>query len=369
MPLITIAIHSPQKALELKSLLESEGIKVSLQNVDLNHPIVSVGIRVRIDQNDLPLALRIIEHTDIFRSCNIEGQETIHPIVVPVDCSNVSFKACREAFELAQQHNAGIVLLHSYLGPSATTNFQLSDALTFDIAVDAETRRQVEFTAHAQLKNFAEKLRKKMIEGELPTVKMDLKVMEGVPEDVIIEYAKVNPPYLVVMGTRAASRKVDEMIGSVTAEVMDKGRFSVLTVPEPFDKPLQPQNILLFSNLESEDLLAVDTMSRIFPDIRPNVTVVHVPGRRVPFGTNIKKSMESMLEYCKSTYGAYTFDMEEMELSRNAFQSVKELVKSRGIDLIIIPNKRKNIFARMINSALPSRILYTVDVPMLVIRV
>ena len=66
--LITVAIHTYDKAVALRSLLESEGIKVTLQNVNLEHPTVSSGIRVRILESDLPLALRIIENHEIFVS-------------------------------------------------------------------------------------------------------------------------------------------------------------------------------------------------------------------------------------------------------------------------------------------------------------
>ena len=64
--LITIAIHTYERALELKSLLESEGIEAVLQNVNLSSPIISSGVRVRIKEHDLPAALRIIENREIF---------------------------------------------------------------------------------------------------------------------------------------------------------------------------------------------------------------------------------------------------------------------------------------------------------------
>lgn len=65
--LITVAIHTYEHALRLKSLLESEGVPVVLHNVNLSHPVVSSGVRVRIHEKDLPLALRIIENTDILQ--------------------------------------------------------------------------------------------------------------------------------------------------------------------------------------------------------------------------------------------------------------------------------------------------------------
>ena len=53
---ITVAIHTFDRALALRSLLESEGIEVVLQNVNLTDPAVASGVRVRILESDLPLA-------------------------------------------------------------------------------------------------------------------------------------------------------------------------------------------------------------------------------------------------------------------------------------------------------------------------
>ena len=40
----------------------------------------------------------------------------------------------------------------------------------------------------------------------------------------IVEYAKENKPEMIVMGTRGAGKKEKELIGSVTAEVLDSCR-------------------------------------------------------------------------------------------------------------------------------------------------
>ena len=46
----------------VRTLLENEGIRVELNNVNLEVPCFSSGVRVRIRENDLPLALRIVEN-------------------------------------------------------------------------------------------------------------------------------------------------------------------------------------------------------------------------------------------------------------------------------------------------------------------
>ena len=46
--LITVAIHTYEHAVQLKNLLESEGVPVALHNVNLTHPVVSSGVSLII---------------------------------------------------------------------------------------------------------------------------------------------------------------------------------------------------------------------------------------------------------------------------------------------------------------------------------
>ena len=64
--LITVAIYTYEKAQIIKGILENEGIPVAIQNVNLIQPVVSSGVRIRIRENDLPLALKILENSPVF---------------------------------------------------------------------------------------------------------------------------------------------------------------------------------------------------------------------------------------------------------------------------------------------------------------
>ena len=68
--LVTLAIHTYEKAQILKTLLEAEGIEAYIHNVNQIQPVISAGVRVRINEKDLPHALRIIEDR---RECSQEG--------------------------------------------------------------------------------------------------------------------------------------------------------------------------------------------------------------------------------------------------------------------------------------------------------
>lgn len=372
--LITIAIHTYEKALVLKSLLESEGIKVTLQNVNLLQPVVSSGVRVRIKESDLPLALRIIESSDSL--CPGTGDTAVSAssdsdpvIIVPVDESPAPQAAISLAFKIAAAHNARIVLLHAYLIPPVGINNPLNDALTFssEIAQNKETL-DMETMAHTLMGHVSEDVRQRIKDGTLPPARFSTRVEEGVPEEVIRQTARELNPMLIVMGTRSSSQKQREMLGSVTAEVIDTCRYTVLTVPDdttPTDPELTP-SALFFGNMDQTDLLALDELNRLFGSSPLDVSIVNVTSKKSAKSSS--ESMTALIKYCSEHFQTFRCKPAEIRQSSVA-DDLTTLLREYRVDFISIPNKRRNAFTRIFNPSLAHRLLYDANLPMLVIPV
>ncbi len=363
---ITVAIHTYERALALRSLLEDENIDVTLENVNLEVPGFSSGVRVRIYEDDLPLALRIIENRELFgKNPGEEG----HTLLVPVDLSERSFKAACVAANIAFTRRSSLVLLYSYLDPYIAGNVQFSDARTYEIG-ESGARKQIMDNAVKLADHFADRLRSEMKKGNVPAVKIETKVVEGVPEDSIIEYAKFKSPRLIVMGTRSSGIKEREMIGSVTAEVLDEGRFTVLTVPEPTEisQSLKPTNILFFSNIDQDDILAMDTLYRLFGSTEASVTIVHIPKKRRFSDSSADKALRRLGDYCRDNFNHYHFVSVPVSHA-DGDREFAELQRTHNFDLVVVPNRRRNAFSRLFNPGLAHKILFQTDIPMLVIPV
>ena len=365
---ITVAIHTYEKALALRTLLENEGINVELNNVNLEVPGFSSGVRVRIPERDLPLALRIIENKELFQ--HTPGAEIKeHTILVPVDLSENSFKAACVAAGIASTVNASLVFLYSYIDPYIAGNVQFTDSLTYELG-ETGAREQMVENARRLLYNFYERVRYAMKNGHIPVVKAKQIVVEGVPEDAITEYAKENMPYLIVMGTRAADKKDKDLIGSVTAEVLDEGRFTVLTVPEPLEieDSLRPENILFMGNLDQDDILAIDALYRLYGSAQAKVTIVHMPNRRRFAMASSDKALRRLSDYCRDNFKHYHFLTVPMNQT-DVEKEFDELQAKNNFDLIVVPNRHRNAFSRLFNPGLAHKILFRTDIPMLVIPV
>lgn len=368
--LITVAIHTLDKAAELKSLLENEGVNVTLQNVNLATPVMSAGVRVRIAESDLPLALRIIENPEIFRSEKPEANNEPHSILVPVDFTEKSLNAARMAFNVALRINAKVVMLHSFLVPHSNPLMSMGATLTFDNAEkeseSVETSVAIARTARRQMRQVEQQLKAEIKSGKLPAIKSSTVLVEGVPEECIGRYVKEHPEVrLLVMGTRLVEKKAHDMAGSITAEVLDSCRIQALTVTEsehPLLSLADVRNIAVLSHLEQEDFLALDAVNRLMPEgMNAQVRVICMPSDRYSKATN-DAARRALSDYCAEHFPTYSFSLVEHDRTQPSLEL-------DNCDIVVIPSRKKNIFARLFNPGAAHRLLFHTDIPLLVIPV
>lgn len=367
--LITVAIHTLRHACSLKSLLEKEGVKVTLQNVNLNEPEVAAGVRVRILENDLPLALRIIENPEIFSETSKNDECGEHHILVPIDFSTYSKQAALFAFHLAHRHGVSLKFLYSFVDPIYSKRSQLNDTLNFDPdSTHKEATIKEISDSEKRMAQFEAELVDLIKKGIIPPVKFSHNIEEGVPEDVINQYARDNYPMLIVMGTREAGSKERDLVGSVTAEVLDTCRFPILTIPDnvsPEQHPA-PINIVFFSNFDQQDILALDTMLKLLPYENLNITLIKLPSKKFTGDTNA--ALNRLRDYCTSHYKGHNFNTVNIHID-SIEDEFKKIVNGNQINLIAVPNKKKNVFARFFNPGVAHRLLFHSEIPMMVIPI
>lgn len=358
--LITVAIHTYAKALILKTMLENEGIPVVINNVNLIQPVVSSGVRVRIKEKDLPLALKLIEQMadDEFK----HNEDSNKPVVlIPIDFSDYSKKACLIGFDFAKQMGGRVILLHSYVEMTyAMAMMPFSNEDTGD--------KHAEQKALKRMNDFEIQIKNDISNGILPGVKFTCRIEEGVPEVTIIECAKRENATFIVMGTRGKSKKEEELIGSVTAEVLDEGKFTVFSVPEGMEarKMSELKNVAFFSNFIQQDLLSFDIFARLFKNRKLNITIIPIETQKNDDKT--KKYLDQLVQYCQSHYSYFNFKAEILSPDNYA-KDFDEYVKAQNIDLMLIPNKKRNIFSRLFSPSVAHRMVFHSDVPLLVVPI
>lgn len=402
---MTVALHTRDHADRLRRLLKHEGVSADLVAARLSHKLTDHPIEVRVNEDDIPAVLRIIENIEIFplydeateaditedreendsverqmsrttrrvglrRKTVINRRSQEKTILVPVDFSEYSFTAARLAFDMASGHGASIVLLYAYVAPSRTDSFSITpDSGFLDIGAE-EVAMEIDKVAKRKMEDFSERIKEYIKTGVIPAVKFTTEVYEGLAEEVILEYARNVSPMLIVMGTRGADKKESDMIGSVTAEVLDSCRSVAFTVPESMRLPIPKEGmrqVAFFANLDNDDFSVLDKVHELFPTSPFHINLVYA-GRKKGRAEGNDREMEMLLDYCKVHYPGYVFDAKTVS-GVGDIEDFEKMQQERPMEMIIIPNKRKNALARLFNPGLAHRLLFHCDIPMLAVPV
>ena len=373
--LITLSILTYSKAQILKSVLESEGIESYIHNVNLIQPVISSGVRVRIKESDLPRALKIIESSSWLSSEILEEKsadsdsEKVPTVLSPVDFSAYSLKACDFGFNVASRMHAEVVLLHVHFTPIYIPSLQY-DIENYQVPSgnDVTTVKGMIENIHKQLNKLSENINEKIQNGDYPNVKYTCVLREGIPEEEILYYIRQEKPLIVVMGTRGEHQKDLDLIGSVTAEVIERSRSFVYAIPENApEKSLENiHKIALFTSFDQRDLIAFDSLITTFKDNKFEISFIHV-NSHVEKRTWNEIKLAGIKEYFKKQYPQLEFtylNIDEDHLLGNLDQFVQE----NGIDVICTSNYKRNIFARLFNPSIARKMLFHSNTPILIIK-
>lgn len=370
---ITLAIHTYPHALHLKKTLESHGIEVRLENIGNSGQPVEAGIRVKIPAKDLALALRVTESGDGIGFSTAERRLSGlgNNVLVPVDFSEYSDLSVTIGFALAERLGLNVTLLHTFATPYFSDGFGNVPDMGIEQTEEIEeiqAASAVEKESRLAMNRLRDRINNRIKAGELPEIHFSTFVEEGLPEEVILEYSRVTPPAVIVMATRGRSRKEEELIGSVTAEVLDSCRVPVFAVPEhySFKSIADIRKLAFFCNMTQNDLLSVDTLMRMFG--YPDVDITLVPaGNRISHETNGR--LDVLRKYFSENYPTAGFSVGRISSGASFRSEMERLVGEKGIELLVVPNKKKNIFARLFNPGIAHKILFEKDIPILALPV
>ncbi len=371
--LITLVVHNVDHALKLKEILEFHGIAVTLEDVDCEGlPLQVSPKKVRIPVSKLPLGLKILESGDNTTAPLALAKMTGmgNTLLIPVDFSHMSLAAVKLGFLLAEKFNVEPVVLHAFASPSyigenseELYNVDLSDQIV-DESIQTDSLKRA---ASLELLKFKKIIVEEQEAGELPDVKFSTSLLEGIPEQVIQEYCKANNPVVVVMATRGIHKKGIDLIGSVTAEVIDACRVPIVTVPENF-KPgglMHSKRIVVFCTFTGYDSLVVRWLMRTFDYPSAEFYLVAAGDRPV---LSPDRKLSELCDYFTKTYPTASFHADK-QLNAGFDKRVSDLIENEKIDLMIVPNKKSSAISRFFKPTLAHKILFEKDIPLIVLPV
>ena len=369
--LVTLAIHTDEKAQILKHVLESEQIEVHINDVDLENPGVSTGVRIRIKESDLPKALSVVENRHLFRYDDEDTYRTDDGrkrILVPVDFSDYSLKACCIAFNMARELNAKVKILHVYFNPYYPTALPMAEAFAYQGKDEKEFQNVIE-RVKENVQKLCNTIDQKIASGEFPSINYSYVLREGLPEEEIVTFTKEYRPSLIVMGTRGKDQKDADLIGSVTAEVIEMSHVPMMAIPQntPFADLKDVKKISFLTNFSQRDLISFDTMVKLLEPYKVGIHIelVHIASKKNDKWDEIK--LAGVKSYFSKQYPSLTLDYKLID-TEDMLKSLDEYIKNDKVDVLALTTSKRNIFARMFSPSISRKMLFHSDTPLFVLR-
>jgi nucleotide-binding universal stress UspA family protein len=249
-------------------------------------------------------------------------------IIIPFDMSETAFKAVRVGFNLAHKIGKEIVFLHVL------------------------KESQSEFDPE-KIKTTIEKL------NPVPNkVSYRIVVKKGVPETKIAQYAEKQQAFLIIMCTRTNEKKIQDLIGSVTSEVMRITERPVLAIPESFlsDDVTTLNKIAYASSLKSmHDLEHIDLLSTIFPIDNKSLEIIHSVKENeniAPDGQYVNTLVEAYPSV-KISSKALVYDEQS-----SASTAISEYITNSDVELIVIKKHHRRVFLPLISTQFALKVLF-----------
>lgn len=361
--LITIAIRRVEQASTLKQALAKCGISSFIHKVSEDQQgFVFEGVRVRIDEKDLSKALLVMDMleknpNEAFEGINLSENRAEPTILVPVDFSEHMLTVCFTAVLLAHHMQVSVSFLHAYL---VYAPFYMVGSTT--LAASEEMRKQMS-QVNADMQNLDKLLKQAMERGELPSVKYTQTIKEGIPENVIIDMTKKQKPLLVVMGTRGKNKKEEDLIGSVTAEVIEHCKSPVLAIPESVNMDISKvQNVLFATNFDEKTLLSLDNMMLLLNNFKFKLTIVHINSKLDNWG---EMKFNDIKFYLSKQYPEASISYEFIS-DDDKLQGLDQFITQQQIDIIALNTHKRNLFARLFNPTMARKMVFHANTPILV---
>ncbi len=249
-------------------------------------------------------------------------------IIIPFDMTETAFKAVKVGFNLAHKIGKEIVFLHVL------------------------KESQSEFDPE-KIKTTIEKL------NPVPNkVSYRIVVKKGVPETKIAQYAEKQQAFLIIMCTRTNEKKIQDLIGSVTSEVMRITERPVLAIPESFssDDITTLNKIAYASSLKSmHDLEHIDLLSTIFPIDNKSLNIIHSVKENENITTD-GQYVNTLVEAYPSvniSSKALVYDDQS-----SASTAISEYITNSDAELIVIKKHHRRAFLPLISTQFALKVLF-----------
>ena len=255
-------------------------------------------------------------------------------ILVPVDFSPSSLKALAQVKNLMNKEIDSLLLLHVYGLPIPDPE------LPYELL--SEFNSSLQEIADMRL----EKLKSETQKSWGSEVQIETKSLPGHPVQVILEQAESYKADLLIMGMRGKNKALRQIFGTTSSRVIKMSSCPVIVVPEEA-KIGRIRKIAYASNLEEEDIMALDKVIKLANGLGAEVHCVHVQQEGEQIDIYKKELLEKAYRH-DLTASPIKVDVVKHE---QVLDGLSSYIEETEIDLIVMLSHKKSLLNRILKGS------------------
>ncbi len=279
--------------------------------------------------------------------------KTSKHLLFPTDFSEASQDAFISTLHLASQRNARVTALHVI--------YPEYEPMDLPVLSARATEEKLEVAKNV-LENLVSATRQLLKDQLKPMPEIETKIEIGVPAAAIIRLAKELECDMIAMGTRKKHSTLEQWLGTVTAEVVQKADLPVLVLPE--GRYLESIKLMVYATaLKKRDLDNIHKVMQLLPMENAIIHLVHV-------NTEAEKrqiSMEEMKATFSESKTKVSLKFHILE-SKDIISALNTFSREYDADLLIMATVKRSFWERLFHESQSRAMVLRAEIPILVLH-
>ena len=271
-------------------------------------------------------------------------------IICLTDFSPTANNAMKYAAALGESLKSKLILVHTYQTPVMYTEQPFATVLMAD--------EQIQDAAEKKLADLKSKLQKEHIHLDV-----SFRLAEGTTSDVLVTIADHEKADLVVMGTTGTTKLERLLMGSTTADMIQKAHCPVLCIP-PNSKFKGISKIVFSTDLHEDNLQAATSIASFAKHFDSEILFLYVDDKHIIHSDEKIVQMISTIR----THIEYPKISGYISKDPHINEGINYFLKKHPADLLIMFIHPKHLHASLFHPSLTRMMSHQTKIPFLSIR-
>lgn len=298
--------------------------------------------------NDSHLIVYIMPNTQQISQTQSTNKGKIKRILLPTDFSESSHNAYLYGLRLAEDMGANITLFHAYQDTPAETEYMPRTL------VEAIRNEKIDF-ANERFDTYLEEAQHDV--G--PHVEVEVILESGRAVNQICEVCGRIGADLILMGTRGAASPFEQILGSITHQVIQLAEVPVLAIPA--EAVYEPLRVMMYAmGIEEVDFKVLARLKEIADLLGAKVICTHV---KKDTDTWARLDLQMLNEiYQMEKEGEIEFYVTQFH---NVMHGLHRFVTEHQVDWLVMTTHESSQIRHLFDPSLTRQMVLYTDVPLL----